>query len=90
MKIEHKKNISWHIKNFEKCFMAHQYMPKIYHGPPKNPLPPPPPPLSYILNVRSLLFTLIIKKNPPLRDLLLLTGSLMVLLKYMCFQDSEC
>ena len=29
--------------------MAHQYMPKIFHGLYKNPLPP-----SYILNVRSL------------------------------------
>ena len=26
-KIEHKKNILWSIKNFEKYFMAHQYMP---------------------------------------------------------------
>ena len=30
--------------------MAHQYMPKIFHGPHKNPPTPP----SYILNVRSL------------------------------------
>ena len=42
MKIEHKKNISWPIKNFEKYFMAHQYMPKIFHDPHKN-LPALPP-----------------------------------------------
>ena len=57
MKIGHKKyfmahqefwkNISWPIKNFEKIFMAHQYMPKIFHGPHKNPLPPPPTYLMY-------------------------------------------
>ena len=30
------------IKNFEKCFMAHQYVPKIFYDPRKNPpvLPP--------------------------------------------------
>ena len=39
-KIEHKKNISWPIKNFEKYFMAHQYIPKIFHGPHKNPPAP--------------------------------------------------
>ena len=43
----------WPIKNVEKCFMAHQYMPKIFYGPYKNPLAPP----SYILNVRSLNWT---------------------------------
>ena len=31
--------------------MAHKYMPKIFHGPQKNPPPSPP---SHILNVRSL------------------------------------
>ena len=31
--------------------MAHQYMPKIFHGPHKNPPAP-----SYILNVRSLIY----------------------------------
>ena len=31
--------------------MGHQYMPKIFHGPHKNPPPPP----SYILHVRSLI-----------------------------------
>ena len=36
MKIEH--------KNF---FMAHQYMPKIFHGPHKNPPAPPPTYLKY-------------------------------------------
>ena len=40
MKIE--QNISWPIKNFEKYFMAHQYMLKIFHGPHKNPLAPVP------------------------------------------------
>ena len=44
-----KENILWPIKNFEKYFMAPQYMPKIFHDPHKN-LPSP----SYILNVRSL------------------------------------
>ena len=43
MKIEHKK-----------YFMAHQYMPEIFHGPYKNPTSPSPSPLSYILNVWSL------------------------------------
>ena len=33
MKIEHKK-----------YFMAHQYMPEIFHDHHKNPPPPPPPP----------------------------------------------
>ena len=41
------------IKNFQKYFMAHQYMPKKFPDPCKNPPPPPPPP-SRILNVRSL------------------------------------
>ena len=50
MKIEHKKifcgpskilkNILWPIKNFEKYFMAHQYVPKIFHDPHKNPPAP--------------------------------------------------
>ena len=53
-KIEHKK--FWGpIENFEKYFMAYQYMPKLFHYPNKNPPPHPPPhPPSYILNVRSL------------------------------------
>ena len=37
----------WPIKNFEKHFMAHQYMPKIFHGPHKDPLAPPPTYLMY-------------------------------------------
>ena len=37
----------WPIKNFEKYFMAHQYMPKILHDPHKNPPPPPPKYLMY-------------------------------------------
>ena len=36
------ENISWAIKNFEKYFMAHQYVPKIFHDPNKNPPPLPP------------------------------------------------
>ena len=39
----------WPIKNFEKYFIAHQYMPKIFHDPHKNSPAP-----SYILNVPSL------------------------------------
>ena len=41
------KNISWPIKNFEKFFMAHQYMPKIFYGPHKNPPVPLPTYLMY-------------------------------------------
>ena len=50
------ENISWPIKNFEKHFMAHQYMPKKFHSPHKNPPPTPNPTThcSYILNVQSL------------------------------------
>ena len=29
-------------QKFEKYFMAHQYMPKIFHDPSKNPLTPHP------------------------------------------------
>ena len=29
------------MKNFEKYFMAHQYKPKIFHDPHKDPLVPP-------------------------------------------------
>ena len=36
----------WPTKNFEKHFMAHQYMPKIFYDPHKNPPLPP----SYILH----------------------------------------
>ena len=35
-------------QKFEKYFMAHQYMPKIFHDPHKNPPAPSP-------NVRSLI-----------------------------------
>ena len=38
----------WPIKSFEKYFMAHQYMPKIFHDPHKTPLPPPPLYLMYV------------------------------------------
>ena len=48
MKIEHKKIFRG---PFEKYFMAHQYMPKIFHDPHKNPsqtpLPPSPTDLMY-------------------------------------------
>ena len=40
------------VKNFEKYFIAHQYMYKIFHGPNKNPPalpPPPPPPPTYLM-----------------------------------------
>ena len=39
----------WPIKNFEKYFIAHQYLPKIFHDPHKNP----PGPFFYIFNVWS-------------------------------------
>ena len=32
----------WPIKNFQKYFMVHQYMPKTFHDPYRNPLAPPP------------------------------------------------
>ena len=53
------ENILWPIKNFQKYFMAHQYMPKIFHDPWKNPPTP-----SYIVNVWSLMiyYTLTEKK----------------------------
>ena len=35
------------LKNFEKYFMAHQYMTKIFHGPHKNPPTSPPTCLMY-------------------------------------------
>ena len=38
----------WPIKSFEKHFMAHQYMPKIFHDPHKTPSPPPPLYLMYV------------------------------------------
>ena len=37
----------WPIKNFQKYFMAHQYMLKIFHDPQKNPPVPPPTYLMY-------------------------------------------
>ena len=40
--------------------MAHQYMPKIFDGPHRNPVGPP----SYILNVRSLN----IRKQKPCKN----------------------
>ena len=46
-KIEHKKIFVAH-HNFEEYFMAHQYIPKIFHGPLKNP-PPPYPPTTYLM-----------------------------------------
>ena len=32
----------WHIKNFAKYFMSHQYMPKIFHDSDKSPPAPSP------------------------------------------------
>ena len=60
-KIEHKKIFcgpSKILKNFEKYFMAHPYMPKIFHNPHKNPPTP-----SCILNVRSLKRIAMLIKN---------------------------
>ena len=48
------KNILWPIKNFEKFFMAHQYMPKIFHGPHKNPPDPRPTYLMYSPSVKNI------------------------------------
>ena len=45
----HKNFFLWPIKSFRKYLMAHQYLPKIFHSPYKNPPPP-----SYIFNVRFL------------------------------------
>ena len=41
-KIEHKKIFCGPSKILTKYFMAHQYMPKIFHDPRKNHPPPPP------------------------------------------------
>ena len=41
------KNILRPIKYFQKYFMAHEYMPKIFHDPCKNPLALPPTYLMY-------------------------------------------
>ena len=35
------------IKNIETYFMAHQYVPKIFHDPPQKPSDPPPTYLMY-------------------------------------------
>ena len=40
----HKNIFLWPIKNSQKYFMTHEYLPKIFLGPCKNP----PPPLLYI------------------------------------------
>ena len=45
-KIE-QENILWPIKNFEKYFMVHQYLPKLFHDPHKNPPAAPPTFLMY-------------------------------------------
>ena len=47
IKIERKKIFCVPSKNFEKYFMAHQYMPKIFHGPHKNSPAPSPTYLMY-------------------------------------------
>ena len=49
----------WPIKNFEKYFMAHQYMPKILHHPHKNPLAPPPTYLFSLINEHIYFFFLL-------------------------------
>ena len=41
------RNFLCSIKNSHKYFMAHQYLPKIFHGPCKNPPDPPPIYLMY-------------------------------------------
>ena len=46
-KKEQKKNTLGPIKNFEKYFMTHQYMAKIFHDPHTNPLAPPSTYLMY-------------------------------------------
>ena len=51
----------WCIKNFEKYFMAHQYMPKIFHELHKNPQAPPPTCLMYGPLVEKLKYLNILK-----------------------------
>ena len=46
-KITKIENILWPVKNFERYFMAHQYMPKLSHDPHKNSLAPSPTYLMY-------------------------------------------
>ena len=46
-----KQNVRKHFVVHQKYFMAHQYMPKVFYDPHKNPLAPS----SYIVNVRSLM-----------------------------------
>ena len=41
------RKFSWPIKNLEKYFTAHQYMPKIFHEPHKNSPAFPPKYLMY-------------------------------------------
>ena len=82
-----KQNISWPIKNFEKYFMVHQYMPKIFHDPTKT-IPPP----SYILNVRSLMWKQLVYLLLSFKSLCivccfcykLLCGKRSTLLKFLC------
>ena len=62
------------IKNFEEYFMTHQYMPKIFHGPHKNPLALPPTYLMYgpliieLLQPRKDLVLTLLKKHKNLLE----------------------
>ena len=47
IKIEHKKILRGPLKKFEKYFMVHQYMLRIFHGPHKIPPDRPPTYLIY-------------------------------------------
>ena len=40
------------MKHFEKYFMAHEYKPKIFHDPHKNPPPTSPTSPTYLMYVR--------------------------------------
>ena len=56
---KHIRKFLWPIKNFQKYFMTHQYLLKIFHAPCRNPPPPNPslPSPSYIFNVRFYFFS---------------------------------
>ena len=82
----------WPIKNFEKYFMAHQYMPKIFHGPHKNSPAPSPTclmygPLTAFENRKSLkgLLSPVFNSCSKFllsRTFLKLDGQILVILKY--------
>ena len=48
---------------FEKYFMAHQYMPKIFHEPHKNSPAPPPLPLTYLIYGPLTIERLVVKQD---------------------------